>query len=58
MSPNKENLTSLYRYLQNDVITVKARLEPVSKTTRNLDVTMRPAGRSNYNAVVRPIRRL
>jgi hypothetical protein len=55
MRSNKENL---YRYLQNDVITVKASLEPVSKTTRNFAVTMRPAGRSNYNAVIRPIRRL
>ena len=58
MRSNKENLTSLYRYLQNDIIAVKASLEPVSKTPRNLDVTMRPAGRSNYNAVIRPIRRL
>lgn len=58
MRSNKENLTSMYRYLQNDIIAVKASLEPVSKTTRNLDVTMRPAGRSNYNAVIRPIRRL
>ncbi|MGB6530790.1 MAG: hypothetical protein WBF33_22000 [Candidatus Nitrosopolaris sp.] len=58
MRSNKENINSLYRELQEDVITMKYNVAAVSKRPRNLAGTMRPTERGNYNAVIRPIRAL
>jgi len=55
---NKEHLATLYRYLQGDIINMKSYQEAESKITRNLVATMKRAGRSNYNTVIRPIRRI
>lgn len=52
MHSNKKNLTELYSYLQNDIIAVKASTGQRS----DLAVTTRPAERSHYNAIIRPIR--
>ena len=51
MRSNKENLTSLYSYLQDDIITLKSSLVPVNKSNPR---RMRVA----YNAIYRPFRRI
>ena len=45
MRSNKENINSLYRELQEDVITMKYNVVAVSKRPRNLAGTMRPTER-------------
>jgi len=55
---NKEHLAMLYRYLQDDIINMKSYQEAESKKIRNLVATMKRTGRSNYNTVIRPIRRI
>jgi len=55
---NKGHLAVLYRHLQDDIINMKSYQEAESKITRNLVATMKRPGRSNYNTVIRPIRRV
>jgi len=55
---NKGHLAMLYRYLQDDIINMKSYQEPESKKIRNLVATMKRTRRSNYNTVIRPIRRI